>query len=168
MKRKLAVVAVVVMAMMMMVACGRDETAEPPATTTTVEQPGVSSPSDVAPTTAQSWLDDVTIGSELGADGAMATGKTGDDFAPGQPIHLAIETGDAPPNSAVKVVWYGPNETKIGEENKPVVSGQKYLNFTAQNTATWAKGDYRAEVWIGDEKVNTQQFQIVDAGKAAN
>lgn len=149
-------------------ACGRDETAEPPATTTTVEQPGTASPSDIAPTTAQSWLDDVTIGSELGADGAMATGKTGDDFAPGQPIHIAIETGDAPPNSVVKIVWYGPNETKIGEENKPVVAGQKYLNFTATDTASWAKGDYRAEVWIGDEKVNTQQFNLTDATKAAS
>lgn len=150
------------------VACGRDETAEPPATTTTVEQPGTTSPSDIAPPTAQSWLDDVTIGSELAPDGSMATGKTGDDFAPGQPIHIAIETGDAPPGAVVKVVWYGPNETKIGEENKPVVSGQKYLNFTATDTASWAMGDYRAEIWVGDEKVNTQQFQIVEASKAAS
>ena len=149
-------------------ACGRDETAEPPAATTTVEQPGTASPTDIAPTTAQSWIDDVTIGSELGADGAMAAGKTGDDFAPGQPVYLSMEVGDAPPNSAVKVVWYGPNETKIGEENKPVVAGQKYLNFTSADTKTWAKGDYRAEVWIGDEKVNTQQFNITDPSNAAH
>ena len=151
-----------------LIACGRDETAEPPAETTTVEQAGTSSPSDIAPTTAQSWLDDVTIGHELSADGSIVTGKGGDDFAPGHPIHIAIETGDAPPGAVVKVVWYGPNETKINEENKPVVAGQKYLNFTAPDTSSWAKGDYRAEVWIGDEKVNTQQFQIVDATKAAS
>lgn len=149
-----------------MIACGRDETAEAPAAVTTAEQPGVASPSDIAPTTAQSWLDDVTIGHELAADGSMTTGKTGDDFAPGQPIHIAIETGDAPPGAAVKVAWYGPNETKIGEENKPVVSGQKYLNFTSADTTSWAKGDYRAEIWVGDEKVNTQQLQIVDAANA--
>lgn len=148
-------------------ACGRDETAEPPATTTTVEEAGTSSPSDVAPITAQTWIDDVTIGSELAPDGSMVAGKTGDDFAPGQPIHLTMEVGDAPPGSAVKIVWYGPNETKIGEESKPVVAGEKYLSFTATDTASWAKGDYRAEVWIGDEKVNQQQFQIVDADKAA-
>ena len=167
MKRILLLLAVAMLAVFV-VACGRDETAEPPAATTTVEQPGTSNPADVAPITAQTWLDDVTIGSELAPDGSMAAGKTGDDFAPGQPIHLTIETGDAPPAAVVKVVWYGPNETKIGEENKPVVSGQKYLSFTAADTASWAKGDYRAEVWIGDEKVNTQQFQIVDADKAAN
>ena len=108
----------------------------------------------------------MTIGHEVGTDGAIVTGKGGDDFAPGQPIHIAIETGDAPPSAVVKVVWYGPNETKINEENKPVVAGQKYLNFTAGDTGSWAKGDYRAEIWVGDEKVNTQQFQIVDAACA--
>lgn len=164
--KKLASLFFLMLFVVALTGCGRDETAEPPATTTTAEQPGVSSPSDVAPTTAQSWIDDVTIGHELAADGSMVTGKGGDDFAPGQPIHLSMEVGDAPPNSAVKVVWYGPGETKINEENKPVVSGQKYLSFTAQDTASWAKGDYRAEVWIGDEKVNTQQFQIVDAAGA--
>lgn len=149
-------------------ACGRDETAEPVTEATTTEQPGVTETGDLAPTTAQSYIDDVTIGSELAPDGSMVAGKTGDDFAPGSPIHLTMEVGDAPPSSAVKVVWYGPNETLIGEETKPVVAGQKYLSFTAQNTASWAKGDYRAEVWTGDEKVNQQQFQIVDAANAAN
>jgi len=148
-----------------LVACGRDETAVPPATTETVEQAGTSSPTDVAPITAQTWIDDVTIGHELAADGSMVPGQGGDDFAPGQPVHVTMEVGDAPPSSLVKVVWYGPNETKINEENKPVVSGQKYLSFMADSTG-WAKGDYRAEVWIGDEKVNTQQFQIVDAAGA--
>jgi hypothetical protein len=169
MSRKLMLLSLVLLTMTIgLAACGRDETAEPPATTTTAEQPGVTSPSDVAPITAQTWLDDFTIGSELAADGQMVAGKTGDDFAPGQPVHLSMEVGDAPPGSTVKVVWYGPNETKIGEENKPVVSGQKYLSFTAADTAKWAKGDYRAEVWIGDEKVNTQQFNITDPANAAN
>ena len=166
MKKSLFALALVLMAAMAVVGCGRDETAEPPAETTTVEQPGTSSPSDVAPVTAQTWLDDFTIGHELQPDGMMVAGKGGDDFAPGQPIHLSMEVGDAPPNSTVKVVWYGPGETKIGEENKPVVAGQKYLAFTSGDTKSWAKGDYRAEVWIGDEKVNTQQFQIVDAAGA--
>ena len=149
-------------------ACGRDETAEPVVDATTVEQPGVTATGDLAPTTAQSYIDDVTIGSELAPDGSMVAGRTGDDFAPGQPIHIAMEVGDTPPASVVKVVWYGPNETMIGEETKSVTTGVKYLNFTAQDTASWAKGDYRAEVWIGDEKVNQQQFQIVDAANAAS
>ncbi|MBK5260670.1 MAG: hypothetical protein JJE51_13860, partial [Thermoanaerobaculia bacterium] len=112
------------------------------------------------------WVDDVTIGHQLGADGAVPTGQGGDDFAPGQPIHIAMKVDDAPQNTAVKLVWYGPNETKIGEESKNVAPGQKYLSFSTTNTKTWAKGDYRAELWVGDEKVNTQQFQIVAAAGA--
>ena len=146
-------------------ACGRDESEEVPAETMTTEQAGLEGASDVAPLTAQTWIDDVTIGHELAADGSMATGRTGDDFAAGRPLHLAMEVGDAPPGSTVKVVWYGPGETRVGEDDKPVQSGQKYLNFSKQ-TKGWANGDYRAEVWIGDEKVNTQQFQIVDAANA--
>ncbi len=164
--RKIFLAVTLVLMTVVVVGCGRDETAEPPATTTTVEQAGTSSPSDVAPITAQTWLDDFTLGHELAPDGTMVAGKGGDDFAPGQPVNLSMEVGDAPPNSTVKVVWYGPNETKIGEENKPVVAGQKYLAFTSADTKSWAKGDYRAEVWIGDEKVNTQQFQIVDPAGA--
>jgi outer membrane lipoprotein-sorting protein len=164
MMKKSLLIVTLVLTMAVFVACGQSE---PPADTTTMEQPGMGSPADVSPMRAQMWIDDVTIGSELAADGSMTTGRTGDDFAPGQPIHLAMEVDDAPAGSQVMVVWYGPNETKIGEETKPVVAGQKYLNFTATNTASWAKGDYRAEVWVGDERVNTQQFNIVDADDAA-
>lgn len=149
-------------------ACAREEPAEAPPTAQTTEQPGTMAPSDVSPVNAQTWIDDVTIGSELGPDGAMVAGKTGDDFAPGQAVNLAMEVGDAPADAAVKVVWYGPGDAKVGEETKTVTSGQKYLSFTAADTASWAKGDYRAEVWVGDEKVNEQHFQIVEAEKAAS
>jgi tetratricopeptide (TPR) repeat protein len=115
---------------------------------------------DVPPVNAQAWLDDFTIGSELGGDGTIVTGKTGDDFVPGQPIYISMEVGDAPPNSTVKVVWYGPGGTKIGEENQAVVAGRKYLAFNITDTARWVEGYYRLETWIGDEKVNTQQFNI--------
>jgi L,D-peptidoglycan transpeptidase YkuD (ErfK/YbiS/YcfS/YnhG family) len=166
---KASVSIAVLAALAAMSACGqREEAAEAPPTATTQEQPGAESPSDVSPVNAQTWLDDFTIGSELGPDGAVAAGKTGDDFSPGQPVHVAMEVGDAPEGAAVKVVWFGPNETPMGEEEKMVSNGQKYLSFSAKDTQSWQKGDYRAEVWVGDEKVNQQMFQIVDADKSAS
>lgn len=135
-------------------------------TTTEKEVAGVQAPGDLSPAEAEARIDDVTIGHELGPDGAILAGTGGDDFAPGQPIHLAMEVGDTPAGSAVKVVWFAPGETRIGEETKTVAAGTKFLSFNAGNTAGWAKGDYRAEVWIGDEKVNTQQFQIVEPAQA--
>jgi len=135
-----------------------------PAVTET-EKPGVQAPGDLNPVEAQLRIDDVTLGHEVGPDGAMVAGKTGDDFAPGEMVHLSMEVGDTPAGSAIKVVWFGPGETRIAEDTKPVVTGSKYLAFHTETTG-WKLGDYRAEVWVGDEKVNTQQFQIVEPAAA--
>lgn len=139
-----------------------DDTA---ATTSEQEVPGTEQPGDLNPVEAQTMVDDVTIGKKVGADGMIATEDQGDDFAPGDTVYITMNAADAPAGSAVKVAWYGPGETKINEEEKSVPTGTQYLTFQA-DTSSWEKGDYRAEVWIGDEKVNTQQFQIVDAENA--
>lgn len=141
----------------------QDDTA---ATATETEKAGTDSPGDLNPVEAQTMVDDVTLGHSTAADGTIAADQQGDDFAPGDAVHVSMEVGDTPAGSAVKVVWYGPGETKIGEETKTVSAGTSHLAFQSADTASWAKGDYRAEVWIGDEKVNTQQFQIVDKSEA--
>ena len=153
-------------------ACGPRETAEhddmddTATQATETEIAGVDQPGDLNPVEAQTMIDDVTIGHSVAADGTIPADQQGDDFAPGDPIYIAMNVGDTPAGSAVKVVWYGPNETQVGEETKNVAAGEKTLSFQAADTANWAKGDYRAETWIGDEKVNTQQFQIVDKTEA--
>jgi hypothetical protein len=124
------------------------------------EIPGVdnNNPNDITPPTAQAMIDDVTIGHKVGADGTIAEADQGDDFAPGDPVYITMKVGDVPAGSQVKVVWIGPGEAKIGEDTKAVAAGVSTLSFEATNTAKWAKGDYRAEVWVGDEKVNDQHF----------
>ncbi|HEX5759625.1 MAG TPA: hypothetical protein VF121_10555 [Thermoanaerobaculia bacterium] len=144
-----------------------DEPEDVAAAATTDEIEGIGEPGDLNPMEAQMAVDDVTLGSKAGPDGTIAEADQEDDFTPGEPIVVAMEVGDVQPGSAIKVLWFGPNETSVGEESKTVESGQSYLNFTAGDTGSWAKGDYRVEVWIGDEKVNQQQFQIVDEDDAA-
>jgi hypothetical protein len=130
------------------------------------EAPGTHQPNDLNPVEAQIRIDDVTIGHNVGADGTIAAADQGDDFAPGDPIFIAMKVGDAHAGSAVKVVWYGPGDVKLKEEDKTVNQGDRYLSFEAANTGSWEKGDYRAEVWIGDAKVNQQEFNITDKSKA--
>lgn len=175
MKKTISLVAISVASVLALSACGREEASEAPtaaadsaATGTPVEQPGTGTAADTSPVNAQTWIDDVTIGTEASADGSIPADKTGDDFAPGQPVVVAMQVNDAPADAAVKVIWFGPNDTKVGEETKHVASGQQYLNFAASDTKAWQKGDYRAEVWVGDEKVNEQQFNVTDVSKAAN
>ncbi len=154
------------------IACGTKEhaTTEEAENTAPVvsetEKAGTDQAGDLNPVEAQTMIDDVTLGKSTAADGSIAPDQQGDDFAPGQTVNLAMEVGDTPAGSAVKVVWFGPGETRIGEDTKTVNTGDLFLAFQSGDTGSWAKGDYRAEVWIGDEKVNTQQFQIVDANDA--
>jgi hypothetical protein len=134
--------------------------------TTEQEIAGTSNANDLNPMSAQKMIDDVTIGHKVEADGTIAAANQGDDFAPGDPVYIVMKVADAPASSKVKVAWYGPGETKIADEEKPVPAGAKNLQFEQTKTKSWAKGDYRAEVWIGDEKVNTQEFNVTDKSKA--
>lgn len=163
----LAMVALVVSAF----GCTKTEEAtggdvQSPQVATTAEMPGMTNLDDLNPAAAQSYIDSVKMGHGLGLDGSIAADKADDNFTPGQPIHLAMTVKDAPADAAVKVVWYGPNETKIVEEQKKVPRGATTLAYSATDTSSWAKGDYRADIWIGDEKVSSQQFRIVDLTNA--
>ena len=142
-----------------------DDPSDTVAQATPAEVPGVEGASDLSPAAAQTMIDDVTIGHKV-TDGVIAVEDQGDDFAPGDPVHLTMKVGDAPAGSQVKVIWYGPGEAKIGEDAKDVVSGATTLAFQAPDTSSWQKGDYRAEIWIGDEKVNQQTFNLTDKSGA--
>lgn len=157
---------VAIMLLTLVVGACREEASEAPMETSTDEIAGVGDPNDVSPMNAQTWLDDFTIGSEMNADGSIEMGNTGDDFAPGQMVYYAMEVGEAPEGAAVKAMWYGAGEAVVHEEGKSVTVGQKYMTFTADTTG-WAKGDYRVDAWVGDERVNEQHFQVVDADDAA-
>ena len=81
-----------------------------------------------------------------------------------------IETGRymyvAPNGTMTYVDANAKATTMLMKHAKPVTAGQPTMSFEHTDTASWAKGDYRAEVWAGDEKVNDQHFQIVDKAKA--
>lgn len=127
---------------------------------------GVDAGDDLSPAEAEARVDDVTIGTALALDGSIPAAEVTDDFAPGEEVHLAMEVGDTPAGSAIKVVWLGQNDVRLHDESKTVTAGTEYLSFQV-DTDNWALGDYRAEVWIGDERVNTQHFQIVKADQAS-
>jgi hypothetical protein len=162
-------------AMGTLAACGRPSSKAAPAvapdtaqTGTPKEQPGTASPADVSNARAQTWLDDFSVSSKLNPDGsAVSDNSAGKNFRPGTPVHVAMEVKDAPPQTPVKVIWFGPNNTKVGEEVKQVTPGEKYLNFTAKDTKAWKQGDYRAEIWVADEKVNEQEFHLGNGGAKA-
>lgn len=130
------------------------------------EKPGISRPGDVSPPVAQAMVDDVNIGVALASDGRVPADSSPDNFLPGEDIYLTMDVSDAPPGTAIKVVWIGPGDRQIATQAKTVSKGVSTLKFVKQDTQSWKPGDYRAEVWVGDEKVNTERFDIVSTRSA--
>jgi len=132
----------------------------------TAEKPGISKPGDVSPPVAQSMVDDVNIGVAVAGDGRVPADTSPDNFLPGEDIYLTMDVSDAAPGTAIRVVWFGPGNQQIATEAKTVAAGVSTLKFVKQDTQSWKPGDYRAEVWVGDEKVNDERFDIVSTRSA--
>jgi hypothetical protein len=131
------------------------------------EQPGTDQPSDLNPIQAESRIDEVRLGRQAGADNAVPEDAEVDDFAPGDPMVVSMDVSGAPPQSAVKVVWVGPNDARLGEETQQVAPGSMVLMFRAPDTSAWKVDDeYRAEVWLADEKVADVDFDVVQSADA--
>jgi hypothetical protein len=130
------------------------------------EKPGLARPGDVSPPVAQAMVDDVNIGVALASNGRVPADSTPDNFLPGEDIYLTMDVSDAPPGTAIKVVWIGPGDKQIARQEQSVAAGVPTLKFVKQDTRGWKPGDYRAEVWVGDEKVNDEHFDIVSTRSA--
>jgi hypothetical protein len=152
------------------VACQKSESTtaatETTATTATSATTASATPQTSTTTTGtvppDTWVDNLVIdlGTEAGPDGAVPPGKGSHEFKPGQSVVVSIEASSAPANTAVKLVWFGPNDSKLGEETKTTAAGQKYLTFTRTDTQKWAKGDYRIEIWLGDKDAGAETFKV--------
>lgn len=112
------------------------------------------------------WVADFAIGSDVAPNGTVNAPKT--SFAPGEAIFFSAAVKDAPPASAVQLVWMGPNATKLGQEMKGIAEGQAVVYFQSPDTSAWAPGQYEAQLWVVDEKVNAQRFEIAGPDAATD
>ena len=147
------------LALSIFLACGKKETTTTEATATTTA-PVVAV--DTTPPPPGWWIKDVATGYELARNESIPPGKVGSEFKSGAPVHLSMKVSEAPPDSSIKVSWYGPSDIVISEENKLVIPSQENLSFTVPATIRWKPGTYRADIWTGGQKVKSQEFQIVN------
>jgi hypothetical protein len=131
------------------------------------EQPGTDQPADLNPMQAAARIDEVRLGRLAGGDNMVPEDAEVDDFAPGDPVVVSMDVSGTPPQSAVKVVWMGPGDSRLGEETQTVEAGTMALMFRAPDTSAWKVDDeYRAEVWLADEKIADVDFDVVAAADA--
>lgn len=140
---------------------------EEPVTDTVLTTEPLATATDAAtPTDLQAmiWIDDPTLGSQIGTDGSIPLGSTDNDFVAGDPVYLAMEVGDAPATANVRVVWYGPGDQMLHEETKPVGGQGTYMNFQAPSTTGWPVGDYRVVIFANGQQAHQEDFNIEAAG----
>ena len=109
---------------------------------------------------------DVTVGHQLGANGGIAAGQEGKSFGPGQPVFIAFRAGSAPPGTNVQIEWYGPDGQKLLSDQQQVKSGDTMMHFSSDRTGGWGLGDYRADLLVNGQKVDTEHFSVVNANQA--
>lgn len=141
----------------------RDASKTTPAVSET-ERPGSNLPSDIQPVTARLRISDLKVGTAIAGDGTVAENvnlvKAGDS------VHASIAVGDVGADSLVKAVWLGPNGARIADEIQPVKAGAAFLVFHAPETSTWAVGEYKVEIFLGDELAASDSFDIVGSNPA--
>ncbi len=123
------------------------------------ERPGSAAPSDITPATAMARISDLRIGSALGSDGKVA--ENVDNLHAGETIYASIAVGDVGSSSKIKAVWLGPDGVRISDEIQSVVAGAAFLVFKAPNTSGWSVGNYKVEIFLGDELASSEGFDIV-------
>lgn len=141
------------------IACQRSEPTAKPAADETAQ--GAATAPEASPETA---LGTVTVGGRVDTDGAIPPEAIQSDFQPGEPVYVSVEIGDAEPGSTVRVVWYDPEDVKMGEQVETVAAGQPYLSFQTPSTDEWKSGEYRAEIWFGNEMLDEVEFGLGNAG----
>ncbi|HVR44806.1 MAG TPA: hypothetical protein VMS56_15340 [Thermoanaerobaculia bacterium] len=104
-------------------------------------------------------IDDPTLGNEVSADGSIPMGSTDNDFEAGEPIFVAMEVGDAPPGTTVRVVWQDAAGKQLAEDSKNL-NGETYVNFQAPDTSTWAEGEYKVLIMAGDQIAHEEDFNV--------
>lgn len=129
----------IITAAFLLAACGPDET--PALTATASSQP--ERPRSAATLAA------LEVTSSRYPQGALHP----HEFKPGEQIVMNVVLASAAAGTPVKVVWYAASGTAAETSVKKLAPGATTLSFNAPDTTSWSRGVYRAEIWIGDEKV---------------
>ena len=115
---------------------------------------------------AEAWLDDVAIGGAVDPRGAVTAESEADAFAAGDVVYVSMAVGDAPPDAAVHVVFYGGGGEKVAEDEKKVPAEAEYLYFDSGDTRNWEPGTYRVEVAVDGEVVAQRDVALAAAPSA--
>jgi hypothetical protein len=124
-------------------------------------------PNHVNPLRAKTMVVNIATGHQLGPDGTIPPDQQGKNFPAGKTIYVAFRLNHAPAGANVRADWYDAQGRKLASTEKKVLPGEPAMSFTSPDTSSWPKGTYRVEIWLGDQKVDTESFSITEPEKSA-
>ena len=138
-------------------------TADQPAERGTVREAG--HPEDDRPMSyeavdEQLWVDKVHVGRWVDANGQIAPSARADEFSLDDRVYVSMEVTEAPTGSPVLVlVVNATTNQELWSESRPIVDGVSRLVFEV-DPGRLGSGEYRAEVYVGDERVSRHDFDV--------
>ncbi len=138
-------------------ACGPADTGsnEPADEATTAE---TSAPEQTPDT---DWIGGVTLGTDVGADGTVPADAATDRVPVGETAFVSVRVTRQPAGAELRVTFWGPDGQVVAEDGKRVSPDADAVFVSSGPTGEWSTGPYRAEVWVGDEKVVEHRFELV-------
>lgn len=139
-------------------ACGPadTDTAEPTSDAETAE----ATPSDPEQTT--DWVGDVTLGTDVAADGTIPDDAATDRVPVGETAFVSVAAIEPPAGAQLRVTFLDPDGQVVAEDGKRVSPDGGAVFVSSGPTAEWAPGSYRVEVWVGSERVAERTFELVE------
>jgi hypothetical protein len=105
-------------------------------------------------------IEETAIGRRSDPEGTIPPTERTERFAAGEEIHLAIKVSPPARPAPVRVAWYGPDDNLLREDAKRVSERDEYVSFSTNESASWDPGEYRAEIWLHDQKIAEQRFAV--------
>lgn len=138
-----------------------------------VEQPAVvveqpAEPAAPAPEPEETPLpvvSDVVTAAGYGPDGLPIDPRS--NFSPAHnPIHLWLRLNNPPAGETISAVWYylglaEPLQIGVTDDRMTAEAGHFEASFELAEGNQWPEGEYRIEIFIGDEQVSTAIFRVV-------
>lgn len=114
------------------------------------------------PDQATGWVGDVNLGTDVAADGTVPAGAVTDRVPLGEIVFLSVAVDEPPAGAQLRVTFLGPDGQVVAEDGKRVSPDAEAVFVSSGPTGDWTSGSYRAEVWLGAEKVAEASFELTD------
>jgi len=102
----------------------------------------------------------VDLGRNVGGDKHVTDATT--SFSPNDVIYASVLTSGTSPSATVKVRWTYEGDGQVVDESEQTITttGDTATEFHISKPNGWPAGNYKAEVYLNGQLVQTKEFEV--------